>query len=227
MSHELRTPLNAIIGFSDILRNERFGPLGAPRYLEYARDINQSGVHLLSLIDDILDISKAEAGKLELLESDIAVADLVDKPLRLMQPKAAENGLTLDAVLATPNAWLRGDERKLLQILLNLLSNAVKFTPPGGRVLLRQRLAEDGAVVFAIEDTGIGIAQEDIATVFSEFGQIADPHTRGQRGSGLGIPLAVTLVELHGGKLHLESEIGVGTTVTSGFNCSFNGSSTD
>jgi len=212
MSHELRTPLNAIIGFSDILHRELFGPLGSGRYRGYAGDINQSGRHLLELINDILDLSKAEAGKLELLDEPVALEEVVGRATAMIAPRAEEAGVRLTAVLPETPLWLRGDRRRLLQMLLNLLSNAVKFTPAGGRVTLSARAGEAGLELL-VEDSGIGIAAEDLQRVQEPFIQLDSAMTRQREGTGLGLPLAKRLIELHDGRLEIESEPGRGTRV--------------
>jgi signal transduction histidine kinase len=214
MSHELRTPLNAIIGFSEIIEKEMFGPIGSPRYTEYANDIHESGTHLLNLINDILDVSKAEAGKIELQESQILLADLVDASLRLILPRARESAVALTEPHVDHLPPVRADERRLKQVLINLLSNAVKFTPSGGRVSLEARLEPGRGLAIRVRDTGIGMAPEDIPRALEPFGQIDSRLARKYEGTGLGLPLSKALVELHGGKLEIESEQGMGTTVT-------------
>jgi signal transduction histidine kinase len=214
MSHELRTPLNAIIGFSEIIQKEMFGPIGSTRYKEYAVDIFHSGTHLLNLINDILDVSKAEAGKIELQETRILVKDLVDASLRLILPRAREAGVNLIEPPLDDLPPLRGDERRLKQVLINLLSNAVKFTPGGGRVALEAAVDAERGLVIKVIDTGIGMAREDIPKALEPFGQVDSKLSRKYEGTGLGLPLSKALVELHGGKLEIESEPGVGTTVT-------------
>ncbi len=214
MSHELRTPLNAVIGFSDVIRNQTFGPIGSPKYLEYVADINGAGVHLLGLINDILDLSKVEASKLELFEQDVDVVDIVGSCLTLIKERAAAAGVQIeqDIPSSLPSLW--ADERKLKQILINLLSNAVKFTLTGGRVTVRASFGQVEGYVLQIADTGIGIATEDIPKALAHFGQIDGDLSRKFDGTGLGLPLTKALVELHGGIFHLESAIGVGTTAT-------------
>jgi PAS domain S-box-containing protein len=213
MSHELRTPLNAIIGFSEIIQKEMFGPIGSPRYKEYASDIFESGTHLLNLINDILDVSKAEAGKIELQESQVLVKDLVDASLRLIMPRAREAGVTLTDPHVDHLPPLRADERRLKQVLINLLSNAVKFTPAGGRVSLDATIEPDG-VAIRVRDTGIGMEAEDIPKALEPFVQVDSRLSRKYEGTGLGLPLSRALVELHGGRLQIESQPGHGTTVT-------------
>jgi PAS domain S-box-containing protein len=214
MSHELRTPLNAIIGFSDLLMGQIFGPLGRPEYLEYAKDINDSGRHLLDVINDILDVSRLEIQATALEERTFNPVAVFDFCMDLIRGRALEAGLDLKVELRKPLPHLRADERRLKQILLNLLTNAVKFTPAGGRVTLQAGLDEDGWMTVRIVDTGIGIAPEDIDTALSTFGQVDGSLARKYEGAGLGLPLAKRLAEAHGGTLTLESEVGRGTAVT-------------
>ncbi len=214
MSHELRTPLNAIIGFSEILTGEILGPMGNKRYLEYAEDILGSGVHLLELINEVLEFAKLESGKLELVEDDVNLTDVIDTAVRQVKPSADAAGIRLQQKIAGDLPFFRGDERKLRQILLNLLSNAIKFTPPGGEVVVASERDQSGHIVMTVDDTGIGIAAEDMAAVFEPFHQIDNTMTRKYQGTGLGVPLAVAMAELHGGSLAVDSEVGVGTKVT-------------
>jgi PAS domain S-box-containing protein len=215
MSHELRTPLNAIIGFSEIVAGELFGPIGAPRYVEYAHDIHTSGIHLLSIISDILDLSKIEAGRRELSESAIDLYDAAESSLRLVRGRAENNGVRLVNGIARDAALrLLADERAVKQILLNLLSNAVKFTPEGGRVAVGAELRSDGSLAVSVDDTGIGIAPENIPRALAPFSQVDSSLTRRYEGTGLGLPLVKSLIELHGGTLQLESEEGKGTVAT-------------
>ena len=217
ISHELRTPLNAIIGFSGLMESERFGPLGAPRYREYVSDIRQSGEHLLELINNILNLTKAEAGKLELHEDDLDIVDLAQTCARHMQPRAEEAGLQLELSLPESPLMLRADAAKLRQILFNLLSNAVKFTPQGGRVELRVEKTHEAGLNLVVSDTGIGMAPQDIPLALQPFTQLDSSLTRRYEGTGLGLPLTRSLVELHGGRLRLESSVGSGTTATATF----------
>ncbi len=214
MSHELRTPLNAILGFSELMGNATLGPLGNPKYEEYTKDINDSGRHLLALIDDILDLSKIEADKLELHEEDIDVAMVIRSCMVLVNERARNGGVKLLTDLPDGLPALHADQRKLKQILVNLLSNAVKFTPAGGEVTLKAWWREDSGYVFQIIDTGIGIALANIPTALAPFGQVDSDLDRKFEGTGLGLPLTKSLVEMHGGSLDLQSEFGVGTTVT-------------
>jgi signal transduction histidine kinase len=214
VSHELRTPLNAIIGFSEILRTEMFGPVGSARYRGYVADINDSAIHLLSLVNDLLDLAKAEAGKQELYEETLEIDDVARVCLRLMAERAAEAGVRLDLVDRLDGCLFRGDERKMRQIVLNLLSNSVKFTPAGGRVTLDVAVAPEGGLQIVVRDTGIGMGEDDIAKALEPFGQVGDVMTRQTGGTGLGLPLTVNLVELHGGTLAIASAPGQGTAVT-------------
>lgn len=213
MSHELRTPLNAILGFSDILRSELFGPLGRPRYREYAEDINRSGRHLLDIINDILDTSKAEAGRLELHEEVVTLEELAERAISMIITRAEEAQVRLVVELPNIPVQIQGDRRKLLQMLLNLLSNAVKFTPPEGRVSLGARVTEEGLLLW-VADSGIGIAEQDIERAQEPFIQLSSPLCRDREGSGLGLPLAKRIAELHDGRLAIASQLGRGTKVS-------------
>nr|WP_211112444.1 ATP-binding protein [Azospirillum sp. SYSU D00513] len=213
MSHELRTPLNAIIGFSEALEAGIFGRLAA-KQAEYVGDIRRAGLHLLSLINDILDSTKIESGKYVLRERILTVPDLVTECVRQVEPLAAEKRIALAIRLPGALPDLYADERAFKQILLNLLSNAVKFTPPDGRMEVSAALAEDGSLALAVADSGIGIAREDLTRVLEPFHQVDNSHTRRYSGTGLGLPLVKSLIELHGGSLVLESRLGQGTTAT-------------
>jgi signal transduction histidine kinase len=214
VSHELRTPLNAVIGFSEIIKNELYGPIGVPQYLEYVRDIHESGRHLLNLINDILDFSKAEAGKLTLHESEISLPAVIARCRRFVEEMALAGGVALAEDLPATIPGLRADERKVKQMLLNLLSNAVKFTPGGGTVTTRVRIDPDGALVLAVTDTGKGMTRDEIPKALSPFVQLEDALTRRHQGTGLGLPLTRSLIELHGGTITVESAVGIGTTVS-------------
>jgi len=215
MSHELRTPLNAIIGFSELIGSECFGPLGNPKYREYSQDISDSGKHLLALINDILDISKVESGRMELVDEDIDIADTIRSCQRMMAERARNAELKLDAEIDdSTNTLLRADPRMLKQILFNMLSNAIKFTPPGGTVTIRAWHNLQSGYIIQVEDSGIGMDLNDIPKALSRFGQIDSELGRKRQGTGLGLPLTKSLAELHGGSLDLQSEAGVGTTVT-------------
>ncbi len=214
VSHELRTPLNAIIGFSEIITGEMFGPLDHPQYREYIRDIEESGRHLLELINDILDVSKAEVGKLEAQEGNVNIAKVIDSARRIVQERARSAELSLKVELDENLPVIWGDERKLKQMVLNLLSNAIKFTPPGGEVSIDIRHQGKNGLRISVADTGIGIAAEDIDTAMRPFGQIDSALSRKYVGTGLGLPLVKSLVQLHDGKMEIVSKPGHGTTVT-------------
>jgi len=214
MSHELRTPLNAIIGFSQAMTDGLFGPLGNERYGEYAAFIQSSGTHLLDLINDILDVSAVEAGRLTLNEEPVSLADTYDSTARLVMPHAETAGVTLHSTIGRDLPLVEADPRRLKQILLNLLTNAVKFTTEGGRVDCDARIDADGDMVITVRDTGIGMDADGIATAMSKFGQVDSSLSRKHEGTGLGLPLTKGLVELHGGTLDLASTVGEGTTVT-------------
>jgi signal transduction histidine kinase len=212
MSHELRTPLHAIIGFTKVLLRGMPGPLN-DKQREYLDDVLTSGNHLLSLINDVLDLSKIEAGRLELELAELALSDLVEGAVTLVRERAAHHGITLAVEVPRDLGPLVGDARKLKQVLLNLLSNAVKFTPDGGWVGVSARREGDGIEV-TVRDTGIGIAPEDRMTVFEEFRQVGRPSDRSREGTGLGLSLAKRFVELHGGRIKVESEVGKGSAFT-------------
>ena len=210
MSHELRTPLNAIIGFSEVLLERMFGEMNEKQE-DYLKDIHSSGQHLLSLINDILDLAKVEAGRMELNLTSFHLPMAIDNALTLIRERAMRHGITLSVEVDSQLGALNADERKLKQILLNLLSNAVKFTPEGGNIKVSAHSAGD-TVEVAVSDTGIGIAAADHAAVFEEFKQVGSDYRRKAEGTGLGLALTRRLVELHGGAMRLESEIGKGST---------------
>lgn len=214
MSHELRTPLNSVLGFSEILVNQLYGPLGDEHYLEYARDIHASGVHLLSLINDILDQAKIEGGHFVLQESEVEVRNLIRTCERLLEPIAREHGIILDVLLPKEPLYLRADPTRLKQILLNLLSNALKFTPDGKSVMVSAGLGDDGKFVLVVADTGIGMTESEAARALEPFQQIDNSFTRRHQGTGLGLSLTSALVRLHGGTFDIESFPGSGTVVT-------------
>lgn len=214
MSHELRTPLNAILGFSEILENEMFGPLGVPQYKDYVNDIKESGSHLLGLINEILDVSKAEAGKLELREGQTDIVRIIQDTVRIMRERAREDEIKVDIIAKTDIPRLHADERRLKQIILNLISNAIKFTNSGGSVTIEISLLDTGGLVVKVQDTGIGIRAEDIPKTLQPFTQIDSKLARKYNGTGLGLPLAKSMIELHQGSLSIDSELDVGTTVT-------------
>lgn len=214
VSHELRTPLNAIIGFSDVMNMELLGPLGTPRYRDYAKDILDSGKLLLSLIEDILDLSKIESGKMELHPEPVVAADVFDLAMTLMRERAKNGGVTLRAEVEPSLPPLLVDPRAMKQMVVNLASNAVKFTPRDGEVhLIARRLGDDRAEI-VVKDTGIGIARKDLDEVVKPFVQVDSAHQRRQSGTGLGLPIVKSLADLSGGSFYLDSELGKGTMVT-------------
>jgi signal transduction histidine kinase len=211
MSHELRTPLNAIIGFSEVLAEKMFGDVN-DKQAEYLQDILESGRHLLSLINDILDLSKIEAGRMELESADFDLPSAIDNALILVRERATRRGITLGSTIDERLRMICGDERKVKQILLNRLSNALQFTPEGGRIDVGGRLAGEVAEV-SVADTGIGIAPADQEAVFEEFRQVGAAEKRAE-GTGLGLALSRKFIELHGGKIWVQSEVGRGSTFT-------------
>ena len=212
MSHELRTPLTAVIGFSEVLSQKVFGELN-DKQNEYMDDIISSGRHLLSLINDILDLSKVEAGRMELDLTKFDLSNAIDNALILMRERAARHGITLRHKVDERLGEVLGDERKFKQILLNLLSNAVKFTPEGGRIDVDARLSNE-SVEISVSDTGIGIAPENQETIFEEFRQVGADASKKREGTGLGLTLTKKFVELHGGSIRVESAVGRGSTFT-------------
>ena len=213
VSHELRTPLNAILGFSDILRQEMFGPLANDRQREYVGLIHQSGAHLLEVVNMILDVSKLDAGAYEILSEPFEVEDAVSISAAMVREQAAAKGVALDCAIGKGAAECVGDRRAVQQILINLLSNAVKFTPKGGSVRLSAEAA-DACLVFTVADTGIGMSEGDLAKIGQPFFQAQNDYSRAFEGTGLGLSLVRGLVELHGGGLSVESALGAGTSVT-------------
>jgi two-component system cell cycle sensor histidine kinase PleC len=211
MSHELRTPLNAIIGFSEIMESGMFGPLGAEKYHEYCSDIRGSGQYLLEVINDILDMSKIEAGRLRLDFEDLRIDTLLNEAMRVVAARAEDKTLQVTARIS-PQLRLRADRRALKQIALNLLSNAIKFTPTGGRITVRGR-ATDHFIMLSIADTGIGIARDALARLGRPFEQVESQLTKSHQGSGLGLAISKSLVELHGGRMRIRSTLGMGTVV--------------
>ncbi len=211
MSHELRTPLNAVIGFSEVLTERMFGELNEKQD-EYVKDIYASGTHLLSLINDILDLSKVEAGRMELELADFHLPQAIENALVLVRERALRRGITLEQSIDPRLGEIQGDERKVKQVLLNLLSNAIKFTPESGRIDVRAKPV-NGSVEISVSDTGIGIAPEDQQAIFEEFRQVGTAAKKVE-GTGLGLALSRKFIELHGGGIWIESEIGVGSTFT-------------
>jgi signal transduction histidine kinase len=215
MSHELRTPMNAIVGFSDILRHQRFGPMQNARYVEFAADINDSAQHLLDLINNLLDLAKLEAGGFDIRDAEaIEVEDGIEMAVRLLRPLATQQDVTVKVEIVTPNLHIMAIERMLRQILINLLSNAIKFTPPKGEVTILLHGNPAGEAVVEIRDSGIGMSAADIRAAFMPFGQVNSMLSRKHAGTGLGLPLAKAMVELNHGHLDLRSAPGQGTTVT-------------
>jgi len=214
MSHELRTPLNAIIGFSDVMRTQLLGPLGSERYREYAGDINASGQHLLRLVNQILDLSKAESEQLELALEDVDLADCIDGAVRMMRLQAEHAGIEIERRVESELPMLRADRLRLSEVLLNLMSNAVKFTDPGGCVTVSAWRSADGRIGIRVADTGIGMSADDIPRALAPFVQLENGRMRTGTGTGLGLPLAKRLTELHGGTFVVLSTVGQGTTVT-------------
>ena len=216
MSHELRTPLNAIIGFSEIICSELFGGI-KPKYRDYAKDIFESGTHLLNLINDILDLSKIDAGKFELHEESCDLDEAIRQALVFVRESMQEAGIALQENSVAGLPALRADARAIKQIITNLVSNAVKFTPRGGRIIVGAVLDRDNALVLTVRDTGIGMDPQSIPLALTPFRQIDSALDRRYQGSGLGLPLAKGLLSLHGGTLEIESALGQGTTVAARF----------
>jgi two-component system cell cycle sensor histidine kinase PleC len=210
MSHELRTPLNAILGFSEIIAQECFGPVGSPRYSEYAGDIHTSGAHLLSLINDLLDVAKIEAGRMEIEPHALDVHRTFDSALKIVGAKARERGQELVIDIEPGAPQLIADERALKQILINLVSNAVKFTPEGGRITVVGGRARCGNFQILVEDNGPGIPREKLDRIFKPFSQVDNRYDRQGGGTGLGLALVRGLAELHGGRAWIESDFGKG-----------------
>ena len=217
MSHELRTPLNAIIGFSDMMNGELFGKLGHPKYVEYARDIHSSGTHLLALINDVLDMSKIEAGRMELDQSVVNVAAVVQACLAMVEWRATQGDVVLGKSGRLPLPNIVGDERAIRQVVLNLLTNAIKFTPRGGRVDVSGRVDPNGDVLLIISDTGGGIPPDALARLFEPFQQASARVAQRQEGTGLGLVISRNLMRLHGGDLEIQSTVGEGTIATARF----------
>lgn len=213
MSHELRTPLNAILGFSDVIKMYSTDNLDPEKVREYAEDIHTSGKHLLSLIDEVLDLAKVEAGRIELHVTPIDVAELAEQVVWMLRENAATHEVALEALIDGDLPYLMGDEFRLKQVLLNLLSNAIKFTNPCGRVTLRVCVNEREELLIEVEDTGIGMSAEDIPRALSPFQQIEETLIKKYEGTGLGLPLAKAFTELLDGEMRISSEVNVGTSV--------------
>jgi two-component system cell cycle sensor histidine kinase PleC len=212
MSHELRTPLNAIIGFSELMASNLFGPLGSPRYEEYANDINGSGKYLLGVINDILDMSKIEAGQFSMDREEIDLNPLISETVRVVSLQAAAKSITVETKIAE-NMTLFADRRAIKQIVINLLSNAVKFTGQGGHISVRARNVA-GAMMLTIEDNGCGIPKDALSKLGRPFEQVQNQFSKNHAGSGLGLAISRSLAELHGGALKIRSTEGVGTIVS-------------
>jgi signal transduction histidine kinase len=213
MSHELRTPLNAIIGFSEVISNELFGPIANEKYLEYIKDINTSSLHLLSIINDVLDMSKIEAGKVELAKEIVQVQNVIGEVMRMVHEKARARDIELTAQLSDENVEIWADERSMKQIFLNLLSNAIKFSRDGGQIYVRVVTHQPDIALLEIEDNGIGMSDEEQERALQPFGQAKPVTTRNYGGTGLGLPITKGLVEAHGGTLTIDSRAGYGTIV--------------
>jgi len=213
MSHELRTPLNAIIGFSEVISNQLFGPIVNEKYLEYIRDIHTSSLHLLSIINDILDMSKIEAGKVELAKEIVQIQNVISEVMRMVHERARSRDIELTAELPDEDVEIWADERSMKQIFLNLLSNAIKFSNEGGRIYVRIVADRSDVAVLEIEDHGIGMSPEDQERALQPFGQATPATTRNYGGTGLGLPITKGLVEAHGGTLTIDSRAGCGTLV--------------
>jgi two-component system, cell cycle sensor histidine kinase PleC len=213
MSHELRTPLNAILGFSEVMKSEIFGAHAVPVYREYSSDIHNSGVHLLNLINEILDLSRIEAGRYELNEEAVSLVHVVADCHHLLKLRASNRGITIHEVFeqGMPRIW--GDERAVRQIVLNLLSNSIKFTPQGGEIWLKVGWTASGGQYLMVKDTGSGIAEDEIPIVLASFGQGSNSIKSAEQGAGLGLPIAKSLIDMHGGTFTLKSKIRIGTDV--------------
>ncbi|MCZ4281414.1 PAS-domain containing protein [Kiloniella laminariae] len=214
MSHELRTPLNCIIGFSELLKKQIFGPLGQERYVEYCTDINSAGVHLLEVLNDVLDVSKLEAGEIELREVSFDLGEITQASIQIVATRAENSNIAIDTRFPIDLPLLFADPRRVKQVLINLLSNAVKFTPEGGKIEVSASASRQSGLLLTVRDTGIGIAVKDLKRVMEPFVQAGDSLTRKQEGTGLGLHIVGNLMEMHGGTIELESEPGEGTTVT-------------
>jgi len=213
MSHELRTPLNAILGFSEVMKSEIFGPHAVEVYKDYSSDIHNSGVHLLNLINEILDLSRIEAGRYELNEEPVALVHVVADCHHLLKLRASSRGITIHEVFEQDMPKLWGDERATRQVVLNLLSNSIKFTPPGGEIWLKVGWTASGGQYLSVKDTGSGIAEDEIPIVLASFGQGSNSIKSAEQGAGLGLPIAKSLIDMHGGTFTLKSTLRVGTEV--------------
>jgi signal transduction histidine kinase len=214
MSHELRTPLNAILGFSDSMRSEIFGPLGGNRYRVYMNDIWESGKHLLGIVDDVLDMSKVETGKMEIDPVELRVEDIFAACDRMMKPACEQKTITFSIDIPDTPVRLMADERRVNQMMLNIASNAVKLSPEGSMIKLSAQIADTGALEIALRDHGYGISEENIETVLKPFGQVASAYARSHGGTGPCLPITKSFAELHGGTLKVASIVDEGTIVT-------------
>jgi len=213
ISHEIRTPLNAIIGFSEVMMEERFGQVENQRYRDYLRDIHASGEHLVSLINDLLDLSKIEAGKLDLAFTSVSLNEVVQQCMGIMQPQANRERIVVRSSLATELPPVVADARSIRQIVLNLVSNSIKFTQPGGQVILSTTLTEEGEVVLRVRDTGVGMSESDVMVAMEPFRQITTSARAGSGGTGLGLPLTKALAEANRAAFNIRSAVDVGTIV--------------
>ena len=218
MSHELRTPLSAIIGFSDLMLAQTMGPLGDPRYREYIGDIHRSGLQLLGLINDLLDLARIDAGKVNLVERSVSLRHVITEACRMVELQAKKSNLSVVIGFPSDPPLVFGDEQRIMQIALNLLSNAIKFTPENGTIRIQVEESA-GELLLKVSDTGIGIAAKDLPKALERFGQVDSSLSRKHNGTGLGLPLVKKLIELHGGSLTIKSKVGVGTVVTVSFPC--------
>ena len=217
ISHEIRTPLNAIIGFSEVMMQERFGPIGNERYRQYLKDIHTSGGHLVSLLNDLLDLSKIEAGKLELNFANVDLNELTQESVALMQPQANRERIIIRTSLGSTLPAVTADARSVRQILLNLLSNSIKFTGVGGQVIVSTARSDDGDVVLRVRDTGVGMSEQDIAVAIEPFRQLATSARWGSGGTGLGLPLTKALAEANRASFKIRSAVNTGTLVEVAF----------
>jgi two-component system cell cycle sensor histidine kinase PleC len=213
MSHELRTPLNAIIGFSEMIKNQTFGPINNAKYEEYLGDIHFSARHLLDIINDVLDMAKIEAGRVELIETKVSIPDILQSVVRIMSDRAATAMVQLNMHAEPGLPLVMADARLLRQMLINLVANAVKFSAPGKDVKVEARMKDNGDMSLSVIDQGCGIPADKIRIVLEPFGQVNDARKHSGQGTGLGLPLAKAMAELHGGQLKIESQEGRGTTV--------------
>jgi signal transduction histidine kinase len=220
ISHEIRTPLNAIIGFSEVMMEERFGPIGNDRYREYLKDIHASGGHLLSLINDLLDLSKIEAGKIDLTFTSVALNDLIQQCVAIMQPQANRERILIRSSLPQALPQIVADARSVRQIVLNLLSNSIKFTGAGGQVIVSTARTDSGAVVLRVRDTGAGMSKQELSSALEPFRQFATARNASGGGSGLGLPLTKALAEANRARFHISSTPKVGTLVEVTFRAS-------